>query len=161
MVFPSSVREQHLDINCLELLTIIVALRLWGSRWCGLRLTVRCDKTAVTVLNTGPCRFRYSSKGVHSVFLDLWFFPPTPTPIPYRVLNLLILNVDFANSQCQYPRCRQMSSTGLQCWIGLPSSPRLFAVGNRSAKGSAQVALKIPVMDCNFSSPACMTRLLI
>ena len=56
-VFPSFVREQHLDINCLELLTIIVALKLWGSRWCGLRLSVRCDnEVAVTVLNTERCR---------------------------------------------------------------------------------------------------------
>ena len=49
--------SRHLDINCLELLTIIVALKLWGPRWKGLRLTVRCDnEVAVTVLNTGRCR---------------------------------------------------------------------------------------------------------
>ena len=56
-VFPSFVVQQTLDINCLELLTIIVALKLWGSRWSGLRLSVRCDnEVAVTVLNTGRCR---------------------------------------------------------------------------------------------------------
>lgn len=55
--FPSFVVQQTLDINCLELLTIIVALKLWGLRWSGLRLTVRCDnEVAVTVLNTGRCR---------------------------------------------------------------------------------------------------------
>ena len=55
--FPSFVVQQTLDINCLELLTIIVALKLWGLRWSGLRLTVRCDNAvAVTVLNTGWCR---------------------------------------------------------------------------------------------------------
>ena len=54
--FPSFVVQQTLDINCLELLTIIVALKLWGLRWSGLRLTVRCDnEVAVTVLNTGRC----------------------------------------------------------------------------------------------------------
>lgn len=38
-------------------MTIIVALKLWGLRWSGLRLTVRCDnEVAVTVLNTGRCR---------------------------------------------------------------------------------------------------------
>ena len=53
-VFPSFIVQQTLDINCLELLTIIVALKLWGSRWSGLRLSVRCDnEVAVTVLNTG------------------------------------------------------------------------------------------------------------
>ena len=56
-VFPSYVVQQTLDINCLELLTIIVALKLWGSRWYGLRLSVRCDnEVAVTVLTTGRCR---------------------------------------------------------------------------------------------------------
>ena len=56
-VFPSFVVQQTLDINCLELLTIIVALKLWGLRWSGLRLTVRCDNAvAVTVLNNGRCR---------------------------------------------------------------------------------------------------------
>ena len=55
-VFPSLVVQQTLDINCLELLTITVALKLWGSRWYSLRLLVRCDDAvAVTVLNTGRC----------------------------------------------------------------------------------------------------------
>ena len=56
-VFPDFILSQHLDINCLELLTIIVTLKLWGPRWKGRRLTVRCDNAvAVTVLNTGRCR---------------------------------------------------------------------------------------------------------
>ena len=56
-VFPSYVVQQTLDMNCLELLTIIVALKLWGSRLYGLRLSVRCDnEVAVTVLTTGRCR---------------------------------------------------------------------------------------------------------
>ena len=56
-VFPSFVVLQTLDINCLELLTIIVGLKLWGLRWPGLRLSVRCDnEVAVTVLNTERCR---------------------------------------------------------------------------------------------------------
>ena len=56
-VFPDFILSQHLDINCLELLTIIVALKLWGSRWKGLHLTIRCDnEVAITVLNTGRYR---------------------------------------------------------------------------------------------------------
>jgi len=56
-VFPDFILSQHLEINCLELLAIIVALKLWGPRWKGLGLTVRCDnEVAVTVLNTGRCR---------------------------------------------------------------------------------------------------------
>ena len=36
--------------------SIVVALELWGARWTGLRITVRCDnEAAVTVVNTGWC----------------------------------------------------------------------------------------------------------
>ena len=56
-VFPSFVVQQTLDINCLELLTTIVALKLWGSRWSSLCLSVQCDNVvAMTVLNIGRCR---------------------------------------------------------------------------------------------------------
>ena len=56
-VFPPFISEQNLDISSLELLTIVVALKLWGARWTGLRITVRCDnEAAVTVVNTGRCR---------------------------------------------------------------------------------------------------------
>ena len=41
----------------LELLTIVVALKLWGHLWRALRLTVRCDnEVAVIALNSGRCR---------------------------------------------------------------------------------------------------------
>ena len=53
-VFPSFISEQNLNISSFELLTIIVALKLWGARWTGLRITVLCDhEAAVAVLNTG------------------------------------------------------------------------------------------------------------
>ena len=56
-VFPSFISEQNLDISSLELLTIVVALKVWGARWTGLCITVRCDnEAAVSVLNTGRCR---------------------------------------------------------------------------------------------------------
>ena len=56
-VFLPFISEQNLDISSLELLTIVVALQLWGARWTGLRITVRCDnEAAVTSVNTGRCR---------------------------------------------------------------------------------------------------------
>ena len=56
-VYPSFISKQNLDISSLELFTIVVALKVWGVRWTGLRITVRCDnEAAVTVLNTGRCR---------------------------------------------------------------------------------------------------------
>ena len=68
-VFPSFVVQQTLDINGLELLNIIVALKLWGLWWSGLRLTVRCDNTvAVTVLNTGRCRNSFLNSCLRELF---------------------------------------------------------------------------------------------
>ena len=67
-VFPDFILSQHLDINCLELLTIIIALKLWWRRWKGLRLTVRCDnEVAVTVLNTGWCRNQFLNSCLHEI----------------------------------------------------------------------------------------------
>ena len=54
--FPEFILAQDLDINCLVLLTVVVALKLWSHLWHGLRLTVRCDNdVAVTALNSGRC----------------------------------------------------------------------------------------------------------
>ena len=56
-VFPPFISELNLDISSLELLTIVVALKLWGPCWTGLRITGRGDnEAAVTVVNTGRCR---------------------------------------------------------------------------------------------------------
>ena len=41
--FPEFISIQRLDISYLELLTIIVALKLWGHLWRGFRLTVGSD----------------------------------------------------------------------------------------------------------------------
>ena len=55
--FPEFISIQNLDINSLELFTIVVALKSWGHLWHGLRLTFRCDnEVAVTALNSGRCR---------------------------------------------------------------------------------------------------------
>ena len=66
--FPDVISAQSLDINCLELLTIVVALQLWGHRWTGLRLTVRCDNAvAVMVLNSGRCRNSFLSSCLREI----------------------------------------------------------------------------------------------
>ena len=60
--------QQTLDINCLELFTISVAVKLWGSRWSGLCLSVRCDnEVAVTVLSTGRCRKSFLNSCFHEL----------------------------------------------------------------------------------------------
>ena len=51
--FPESIASRNLNINALEMLTLIMAAKMWGKLWRGLRIVIQCDnKTSVTVLNT-------------------------------------------------------------------------------------------------------------
>ncbi len=55
--FPSFIQDKGLDINCLELLTIIVACKVWGKSWKGERLVVHCDNlVSVNVINSDRSR---------------------------------------------------------------------------------------------------------
>ena len=38
--FPQDIQALHLHINALELLTIVVSVKLWGSLWSGLRIHI-------------------------------------------------------------------------------------------------------------------------
>ena len=55
--FPKFILDQNLSINALELLTVMVATKVWGKHWKGKRIVVQCDnEVSVLVLNTGRCR---------------------------------------------------------------------------------------------------------
>ena len=55
--FPEKILGQKLSINALELLTIVMAAKVWGIGWKGKRIVVQCDnEISVMVLNTGRCR---------------------------------------------------------------------------------------------------------
>ena len=55
--FPSFVSSICSAIHHLELLTVMVAVRLWGQRWHGRRIQLFCDNEAVvSVINTGRTR---------------------------------------------------------------------------------------------------------
>lgn len=52
--FPDWVLQQFTAIHQLEFLAFLVAIRLWGPLWAGLRVQVYCDNAAVvTVINSG------------------------------------------------------------------------------------------------------------
>jgi hypothetical protein len=52
--FPMELQQLATGISQLEALTVMVALKLWGDKLRGLRLTVLCDNSAtVSVINTG------------------------------------------------------------------------------------------------------------
>ena len=55
--FPSRVQASGRHINELEMLTIVVALKVWGDRFRGQRLQIFCDnETTVSILNSGASR---------------------------------------------------------------------------------------------------------
>jgi len=55
--FPESILSASWHINALELLSLLVALRLWCPRFKGKKLKNFCDNEAsVSVLNSGRCR---------------------------------------------------------------------------------------------------------
>ena len=52
--FPDFIREQQLHINNLELLTIVVAVKVWGHLLTGKKLVIKRDnKSSILVLNSG------------------------------------------------------------------------------------------------------------
>lgn len=56
-VFPEEIMQNNWHISALEMLSIIVCLRLWGSYFKGLKIIVFCDNEAVcTVINTGKTK---------------------------------------------------------------------------------------------------------
>ena len=82
---PPFISEQNLDISSLELLTIVVALKLWGARWTGLRITVCCDNdAAVTVVNTGRCRNLFMNSCLREIcyFAALYEFEVCAVHVP-------------------------------------------------------------------------------
>ena len=72
--FPEFISIQNLDINSLELSTIVVPLKLWDHLWRGLCLTVRCDnEVAVTAFNSRRCRNAF----INSCLREVWFLTAT------------------------------------------------------------------------------------
>ena len=54
---PDRFMVQKRHISELELLTIVVALKVWGKHWAGQKIVVNCDNEAsVVVLNSGRCK---------------------------------------------------------------------------------------------------------
>jgi hypothetical protein len=55
--FPNFLLDQNLNINLCEMLTIVVALKLWGLMLVNKKVVINCDNmVSVRVLNTGASR---------------------------------------------------------------------------------------------------------
>ncbi len=58
--FPKEVKQLQLQINCLEMLAIIVSCKSWGHTWQVRRIVIHCDNlVSVTVMNTGRTKDDY------------------------------------------------------------------------------------------------------
>ena len=69
-VFPAELLLRFQTIHLLEASAIIVALRLWGHRWRGMRILVYCDNfSVVSSLNSG----RVQDKLLASCLREIWF----------------------------------------------------------------------------------------
>ena len=68
--YPESVHCSTLDTACLQLLTMVVACRLWGHLWPRLKLVVRCDnETVCSAINFNRTRHPYLQRALRA----LWF----------------------------------------------------------------------------------------
>ena len=66
--FPDFIRKENLHINNLELLTIVVAVKLWGHLWKGKKLVLNCDnKSSVIVLNSGSSRDSFAQSCLREI----------------------------------------------------------------------------------------------
>ena len=70
VVFPPAVIAKLSEIHLLEALAILVALRLWGHLWTGLRIQVFCDNAAVvSALVSGKVKDQLLA----SILREIWF----------------------------------------------------------------------------------------
>ena len=70
-VFPEEITVKFHSIHHLEAIAILIACRLWGSSWSGLRLIVQCDNEAVvSSLNSGRVQDPYLAICLRSIWLE-------------------------------------------------------------------------------------------
>ena len=72
------------DINILELLTIMVALKLWGTALRGQSVIISCDnENSVFALNSGPSRTPVIQRCLREIWcLVLITYQVSPTQSP-------------------------------------------------------------------------------
>ena len=75
--FPDFILTQTLHINCLELLSIMVTVKIWGKYWKGKKIVLFCDnKNSCRALNTGITRNSFMQACLREIFFfaSIWEF---------------------------------------------------------------------------------------
>ena len=67
-IFPDFILERNLNINVLEMLSIIVCLKLWGKYFKGKRIQIFCDNEAVCqVISSGRAKCELLQSGLREI----------------------------------------------------------------------------------------------
>ena len=68
--FPTDIENQELPIHCLEMLTVLIAVRLWGSCLQSLKVQIYCDnESAVNVINSGKTKDPFLATCIREIWL--------------------------------------------------------------------------------------------
>ena len=70
--FPEVIEKQQLPIHCLEMLTVLVAVRIWGCHLTSLRVQIYCDnEPAVKVINSGKTKDVFMGSCIRELWLEV------------------------------------------------------------------------------------------
>ena len=70
--FPDSIKQQQLPIHCLEMLTVLIGVRIWGSRLEGQKVQIFCDnEPAVHVINSGRTKDSFMGSCIRELWLEV------------------------------------------------------------------------------------------
>ena len=70
--FPEEIVEQQLPIHCLEMLTVLIAVRLWGASLQSLKVQIYCDnEPAVKVINSGKTKDPFMASCIREIWLEV------------------------------------------------------------------------------------------
>ena len=70
--FPEVIAKQQLPIHCLEMLTVLVAVRIWGCHLAGLKVQIYCDnEPAVKVINSGKTKDVFMGSCIRELWLEV------------------------------------------------------------------------------------------
>ena len=70
--FPEIISRQQLPIHCLEMLTVLIGIRIWGVRLGGLKVQIFCDnEPAVRVINSGRTRDSFMGSCIRELWLEV------------------------------------------------------------------------------------------
>ena len=82
--FPDFILTQTLHINCLELLSIMVTVKIWDKYWKGKKIVLFCDnKNSCRALDTGIRRNSFMQACLREIafFASIWEFQIRGTEI--------------------------------------------------------------------------------